>query len=61
MYYLKRHNSNYQNFSIEQCKNYDSNAPLDTHIVRAQEVAEHEHITCEVVNECGNTVFTAFC
>lgn len=61
MYYLKRHNSNYQNFSIEQCKNYDSNAPLDMHIVRAQEVAEHEHTTCEVVDECGNTVFTAFC
>ena len=61
MYYLKRHNSNYQDFSIEQCKGYNSSAPLDTHIIRAQEVAEHEHTTCEVVDDSGNTMFIAFC
>lgn len=60
MYYLKRHNSNYQDFSIEQYKGYDSSAPLAAHKARARAIAKHERTTCEVVDDRGNVVFTAF-
>ena len=57
MYYLKRHNV--KDFSIDKCTCYDSSAPLAAHKARAQAIAEHEHTTCEVIDECGNVVFVA--
>ena len=57
MYYLKRHNV--KDFSINKCKFYDSRASLAAHKARAQAIAEHEHTTCEVIDERGNVVFVA--
>lgn len=57
MYYLKRDNT--KDFNIEQCKGYDSSAPLAAHKARARAIAEYERITCEVVDEGGNVVFVA--
>ena len=57
MYYLKRYNV--KDFSINKCTRYDSSAPLAAHKARAQAIAEHEHTTCEVVDEGGNVVFVA--
>lgn len=57
MYYLKRHNV--KDFSIEQCKSYDSSAPLAAHKARAQAVADNERVTCEVIDANGNVVFVA--
>ena len=57
MYYLKRHNL--KDFSIDKCKRYDSRASLAAHKARAQAIAEHERVTCEVIDERGNVVFVA--
>ena len=57
MYYLKRHNV--KDFSINKCTRYDSSASLTAHKARAQTIAEHEHTTCEVIDERGNVVFVA--
>ena len=57
MYYLKRHNV--KNFSIDKCTRYDSSAPLAAHKARAQAIAEHERVTCEVIDDSGNIVFVA--
>ena len=57
MYYLKRHNV--KDFSIEQCKGYDSSAPFAAHKARAQAVADNERVTCEVIDANGNVVFVA--
>ena len=57
MYYLKRHNV--KDFSVSKCKCYDSRAPLAAHRARARAIAEHEHTTCEVIDENGNVVFVA--
>nr|DAF87337.1 MAG TPA: hypothetical protein [Siphoviridae sp. ctnPP24] len=57
MYYLKRHNV--KDFSIEQCKGYDSSAPLAAHKARAQAVADNERVTCEVIDANDNVVFVA--
>lgn len=57
MYYLNRHNV--KDFSIDKCKRYDSSATLAAHKARAQAIAEHEHATCEVVDDSGNVVFVA--
>ena len=57
MYYLKRHNV--KDFSINKCTRYDSSATLAAHKARAQVIAEHEHTTCEVIDERGNVVFVA--
>lgn len=55
MYYLKRHNGNYQDFSIEQCKGYDSSAPLDIHIIRAQ---EEKDLAEAIANRFENSVLS---
>ena len=57
MYYLKRHNV--KDFSINKCMHYDSRALLAAHKARARAIAEHEHTTCEVIDENGNVVFVA--
>ena len=57
MYYLKRHNV--KDFSIDKCTRYDSSAQLAAHKARARAIAEHEHVTCEVIDESGNVVFVA--
>ena len=57
MYYLKRHNV--KDFNIDKCTRYDSSALLAAHKARARAIAEHEHTTCEVIDERGNVVFVA--
>ena len=57
MYYLKR--DNVKDFSINKCTRYNSSAPLAAHKARAQEIAEHERVTCEVIDDSGNVVFVA--
>ena len=57
MYYLKRHNV--KDFSIDKCTRYDQSATLAAHKASAQAIAEHEHVTCEVIDERGNVVFVA--
>ena len=57
MYYLKRYNV--KDFSLDKCKGYDSSAPLAAHKARARAIAEHERVTCEVIDERGNVVFVA--
>ena len=57
MYYLKR--DNVKDFSLDKCKGYDSSAPLAVHKARARAIAEHERVTCEVIDERGNVVFVA--
>lgn len=57
MYYLKRHNV--KDFSVKQCKSYDSSAPLAAHKARARAIAECERTTCEVIDDSGNVVFIA--
>ena len=57
MYYLKRHNV--KDFSISKCSRYDASAPLAAHKARARAIAEHEHTTCEVIDDSGNVVFVA--
>lgn len=57
MYYLKR--DNVKDFSINKCTRYNSSAPLAAHKARAQAIAEHERVTCEVIDDSGNVVFVA--
>ena len=57
MYYLKR--DNVKDFSLDKCKGYDSSARLDAHKARARAIAEHERVTCEVIDDSGNVVFVA--
>lgn len=57
MYYLKRHNC--KDFNIEQCKSYDSSAPLAVHKARAQAIADNERVSCDVVDANGSVVFVA--
>lgn len=58
MHYLKRCNG--KGFNINSCKGYDSSAPLAAHKARARAVADHEHVTCKVIDDNGNVVFIAY-
>lgn len=58
MYYLKRDNA--KDFNTEQCKGYDSSAPLAAHKARSRAIAEYERVTCKVIDDKGNVVFIAY-